>query len=156
MRTAALSGLCLLIGETGSLFSRPQKTVAKRNIMPNRYWPLKFERDSITRAATVVGFVAVFALYGLNLPWPAQGGVAYAGVDQWATTGPFGGDVEALAVDTTTSPSTIYAGTTGGGVFRSTNGGASWVLLNNGLVSGSFFFTDIVAMTVDLTTSPAT
>jgi len=40
--------------------------------------------------------------------------------------------VSALAIDPTT-PSTLYAGTNGGGVFRSTDSGANWNTVNNGL-----------------------
>jgi hypothetical protein len=46
-------------------------------------------------------------------------GVAHGGV--WTSTGPRGGIVRSLAVDPT-SPSTVYAGTSSGGVFKSTNG----------------------------------
>jgi disulfide bond formation protein DsbB len=43
-------------------------------------------------------------------------GVAQAGTDTWTSNGPFGGWIEALAIDPLT-PSTLYAGTSGGGVF---------------------------------------
>jgi hypothetical protein len=40
--------------------------------------------------------------------------------------------VLALAIHPIT-PSTLYVGTNGGGVFRSTTSGASWTAVNNGL-----------------------
>ena len=40
--------------------------------------------------------------------------------------------VQALAIDPS-SPSTMYAGTGGFGVFKSTDGGASWTAINTGL-----------------------
>ena len=43
----------------------------------------------------------------------------------WVSNGPYGGLVRALAIDPST-PSTLDAGTWGGGVFKSTDGGASW------------------------------
>ena len=43
----------------------------------------------------------------------------------WTSNGPEGGYIQALAIDPTT-PATVYAGTPGGGVFKSTDGGASW------------------------------
>jgi len=43
-------------------------------------------------------------------------GVAEAGRNVWTTGGPEGGDIRALAVDPVT-PTTLYAGTFGGGVF---------------------------------------
>jgi len=49
---------------------------------------------------------------------------------QWQhTTGPYGGLVRALAF----SGADILAGTGGGGIFRSSDNGASWTALNNGL-----------------------
>src|SRR5205823_5441696 len=46
-------------------------------------------------------------------------------------------DVSALAVDATTSPSTVYAGIeSGGSVFKTRNGGGSWSPLNAGLKYG--------------------
>lgn len=41
-------------------------------------------------------------------------------------------NVKALVVDPVT-PSTLYAGTSGGGVFKSTNGGTSWSEMNTGI-----------------------
>jgi len=48
--------------------------------------------------------------------------VAHGGVGLWTSNGPEGGNIQALAIDPHT-PTTLYAG---GGVFKSTNGGASW------------------------------
>jgi len=57
---------------------------------------------------------------------------AQAGINVWTSHGPYGGPVQALAIDPTT-PSTLYAGTWGGGVFHSTNGGGSWSPVKTGL-----------------------
>src|SRR5678815_1934026 len=46
--------------------------------------------------------------------------------------GPPAGTVKALAIDPST-PATVYAGTYSGGVFKSTDGGASWSAINSGL-----------------------
>jgi photosystem II stability/assembly factor-like uncharacterized protein len=48
--------------------------------------------------------------------------------------GPEGGNIKALAINPST-PSTLYAGTLGGGVFKSTNGGDTWGDVNTGLTS---------------------
>src|SRR5262249_59752951 len=53
----------------------------------------------------------------------AASGVARGAV--WTTHGPNGGRVNAIAVDPTT-PSTVYAGTDGGGFFKSLEGGDTW------------------------------
>ncbi len=48
-----------------------------------------------------------------------------------ATNGPFGGLVKSLAANSTT----LFAGTSNGGVFRSTDGGRSWQASNTGLTT---------------------
>src|SRR5205823_14592254 len=55
----------------------------------------------------------------------------HAGLNQWTSNGPEGGTVTALAIDPQT-PATLYAGT-GGGVFKSTDGGATWSASYTGL-----------------------
>jgi cysteine-rich repeat protein len=52
-------------------------------------------------------------------------------------------NVYALAIDPTT-PSTLYAGTNGGGVFQSTNSGASWSTASTGLDDP-----DVTALAID-------
>ena len=52
--------------------------------------------------------------------------------------GPYGGDVRTLIIDPKNS-ATVYAGTFDGGVFKSTNGGASWEKRNSGLTNLSVF-----------------
>lgn len=56
-----------------------------------------------------------------------------AGINVWTSIGPEGGVIYTLAIDPTT-PSTLYAGTTGG-LFKSTNSGGTWNAANNGLTS---------------------
>jgi len=55
-----------------------------------------------------------------------------AGTNVWTSHGPEGGHIVALAINPAT-PSTLYAGTGGGGVFKSTDSGASWLALNDRL-----------------------
>src|SRR2546425_19117 len=57
---------------------------------------------------------------------------AEAGVNVWTTNGPEGGSISALAVDPQT-PTTLYAGTTSAGVFKSIDGGTHWRAVNAGL-----------------------
>src|SRR5436309_6931479 len=59
-------------------------------------------------------------------------GVAAGGQNVWTSHGPEGGNIAALAIDPQT-PATLYAGTVGKGVFKSTNGGGSWSAINTGL-----------------------
>ena len=69
----------------------------------------------------------------------------------WISHGPEGGSILTLAVDATTSPSTVYAGMNGGGVFKTTNAGGSWSAVNTGLTD-----TFVTALAVDATTTPST
>ena len=47
-----------------------------------------------------------------------------AATDVWTNIGPEGGSITAMAIAPQT-PSTLYAGPWGGGVFKSTNGGGN-------------------------------
>ena len=51
--------------------------------------------------------------------------------------------VHALAIDPVT-PTTLYAGTDGGGVFKSTDGGGNWSAINTGLTN-----TYVYALAID-------
>ena len=68
----------------------------------------------------------------LTLLITSQAGTVSAGTNVWTSIGPEGGQISSLAIDPT-NPSTLYAGTWGGGVFKSTNGGAAWSAVNTGL-----------------------
>jgi photosystem II stability/assembly factor-like uncharacterized protein len=63
----------------------------------------------------------------LTLAAPAQ-----AGVNRWTPIGPEGGRISTLEVDPQSG--TVYAGTWGGDVFVSANGGASWQRRSRGLL----------------------
>ena len=79
----------------------------------------------------------------LTLLIASQPGPVSAGTGVWTSNGPEGGKIYDLAIDPAT-PGTLYAGTTGGGVFKSTNGGAAWSELNNGLTN-----TAVQALAID-------
>jgi hypothetical protein len=66
----------------------------------------------------------------------------------WTSNGPEGGTIRALAIDPVTT-ATVYTGT-GGGVFKTTDGGASWSPMNSGLTN-----TRVQALAIDPVT-PAT
>jgi photosystem II stability/assembly factor-like uncharacterized protein len=70
----------------------------------------------------------------LSLFVGVPGGVSnvLAGTDTWTTTGPGGGRILALAIDPET-PATVYAGTWGSGVYKSTDGGGTWDPAGSGL-----------------------
>src|SRR5262249_52508145 len=73
--------------------------------------------------------------------WEAvPSGVARGRINAWTPLGPDGGAVSAMAIDPTNS-AILYAGTYGedqenfggGGIFKSTNGGATWSSASVGL-----------------------
>ena len=59
---------------------------------------------------------------------------AYAAGRRWISNGPEMGIIKSLAIDPQT-PETIYTGTGGRGVFKSTDGGGIWTAVNSGLTS---------------------
>ena len=68
---------------------------------------------------------------------------ATAGVNRWTAIGPDGANVVALVIDPV-EPSTAFAGTTGSGILKTTDGGASWATANSGLST-----TDVIALAID-------
>ena len=72
-------------------------------------------------ATASVGAVVAAGLLYIGAPAAAD----------WTSIGPFGGSINALAVDPQT-PTTLYAGTSRG-VYKSTDGGTSWRAVNTGL-----------------------
>src|SRR5439155_27174535 len=92
-------------------------------------WADRVEGEMTIKSNSVLFVLAV-------LVWLGLAGSATAGVNTWTTTGPAAGRAQSLAVDPVTT-TIIYAGTDGGGIFRSTNGGASWTAINSGLSNAS-------------------
>ena len=79
---------------------------------------MRFHKGSAVRRLLAAAFILL-------------AGSAEAGTDQWTSNGPYGGLVRVLAVDPKIS-GTLYAADTGG-VFKSANGGASWVRSGAGI-----------------------
>jgi len=71
------------------------------------------------------------ALAGLRSGEPGPGGIM-----SWQSLGPanIGGRTRALVIDPT-NPDTMYAGGVSGGIWKSTDGGANWTLLDDLLVN---------------------
>ena len=76
-------------------------------------------------AFRMVILAALLTFFGTGLP------TLWAGSGKWTSIGPFGGTIQALAIDPHNS-TTLYAGTSSG-VFKSTDGGASWDNVNSAL-----------------------
>jgi len=70
----------------------------------------------------IIRFSFVFGLILTIVCLPREGS---AGINQWSSSGLNGKSITALAINPTT-PTTVYAGVGGQGVFKSVNGGASW------------------------------
>lgn len=74
-----------------------------------------------------------FSQWGLLLALAAScAPVARAGPGAWMSGGPWGGEIQALAVDPS-NPATLYAGTYYGGIFKSIDSGRSWSRASAGL-----------------------
>jgi photosystem II stability/assembly factor-like uncharacterized protein len=90
--------------------------------------------------------------YILDYPCGVQAGTAPptfqippvpAGVDHWTATGPDGANVVTLVVDPVV-PAIAFAGTTGSGVLKTTDGGASWATADAGLPTNN-----VLALAID-------
>jgi photosystem II stability/assembly factor-like uncharacterized protein len=87
-----------------------------------------------------IAIVCLLSLIALQT-FPEMGSsTVWAGNNKWTSIGPFNGAVQGLAIDPQ-NPSTIYAGA-GNGVFKSTDGGASWYRVNSGILSVSTLVID--------------
>ena len=69
-----------------------------------------------------------------------------AGVNHWTAIGPDGANVVTLTIDPIV-PTIAFAGTTGSGVLKTTDGGASWAPANAGLAT-----TNVLALAIDAAT----
>ena len=77
-----------------------------------------------------------FFLMGLFLLFAANN--SFSQGDFWEqTNGPLGGDILSLTIN---GDGHIFAGNRGGGVFRSTDNGDNWTVINTGLPDFTFVF----------------
>ena len=86
------------------------------------------------RGAPMAAFVTVVTMISTNAR------TTDAGIQQWTTGGPEGGNVKQLAVDAT-DPDTLYLA--GYGVWKTTDAGATWVRLTSGLASTGIWAVDV-------------
>src|SRR5262245_34064649 len=93
-------------------------------------------------------------LLSVALLWVSGARMVHAGNNVWTSLGPEGAIVNALALDPST-PTTLYAGTATGGVFKSTSGGSRWSAVNTGLPRNVYDDTLIVYVTA-LAIDPST
>jgi photosystem II stability/assembly factor-like uncharacterized protein len=75
--------------------------------------------------------------------WLVGSSSAKAGINVWTSIGLQGESINTLAIDPQT-PTTLYAGANGGGVFKSTDRGSSWSAINRGIT-----YTGINALAID-------
>ncbi len=120
---------------------RAQMTISREDAVSGQAsrGPRRPLRTNRNRACWLgrLALVAVAVLTGTT--WAS---VARAQGDTWISLGPEGGGIAAFAMDPVT-PTTVYAGT-GGGLFKSVDGGRSWTASNTGLTS-----TTVYALAVD-------
>jgi photosystem II stability/assembly factor-like uncharacterized protein len=72
-------------------------------------------------------FLSIAILLALS-----NSGLSSAQNPRWERLGPEGGKINVIAIDPIATQ-TIYAGTNGGGIFKSTDGAKSWAPINSGL-----------------------
>ncbi len=98
-------------------------------------------------SSKIMKLVFVFSIIFLTLVLTSCGGDGDSGTpgsefNYWLGPGPEGGNVFSLTIDPVNT-TTLYAGTIGGGVVKSIDGGANWTVINTGLT-----YTDIRALAV--------
>jgi photosystem II stability/assembly factor-like uncharacterized protein len=92
------------------------------------------------------GWLAALAAAATLAAAALAGAPLSAGVGAWTQVGPYGGRVNTLTFDPV-HPATVYAGTAGGGgAFKSTDRGVTWIPIHQGLLP---LFVDTVALVVD-------
>ena len=104
----------------------PRPTVGVRPLDPSLYLPALAQMRTMPRYSTATGAV-------LPSVEASQGDVAAgAALGRWANLGPAnqGGRTRALLIHPTT-PSVMYAGGVAGGVWKSTDAGASWTTVTD-------------------------
>ena len=91
-------------------------------------------KRSVTRLFTVALGVRTLRALTCAVLLVTSALTAHAGINVWTSHGPYStyGYLTWLVMDPST-PSTLYAWTEGGGVFRSTDSGGSWSQVNTGL-----------------------
>jgi photosystem II stability/assembly factor-like uncharacterized protein len=100
----------------------------------------------LTNPANPLGPVTIYAGTGEPTYWPGYGGIGVLkSIDSgatWNTTGTIGNQrFSAVLFDPTTvtanpATTTVYAGGTTGGLYKSTNGGGTWTLMLNKNIAG--------------------
>ncbi len=110
--------------DTGSTFILSVSSIAVDPLAPSRVFVAGFKTFACSPFCLPVAFMPV-ALRSLD------GGASWLSMDALA-----GNFVRAFAA-TSTLPSRVFAGTTGNGVFESSDGGATWAASNDGLGSAS-------------------
>src|SRR6476659_5841249 len=71
---------------------------------------------------------------------------ALAGTTSYGQGGPLGGDADSVVIDPL-NPNTLYASASGGGVYKSVDGGTNWTVSNSGLLN-----IDVRLVVIDPTT----
>jgi photosystem II stability/assembly factor-like uncharacterized protein len=89
---------------------------------------------SRTAASFLFRIFVILALLFVLVSFQGSVSKASAGSNVWTGNGPEGGTIQTLVIDPD-SPTTIYAGTSSGGVFKSVDSGNSWIAVNAGLSS---------------------
>ncbi len=110
-----------------------------------RFFHAAFEGSCMLSALRFSRRCSAFLLAITLLCFLGGASALFAQVPTWTSIGPEGGTIFGLAIDPTT-PTTLYAGTFGGVVFKSADGGSSWSAVTD--LTGK----SVLALAIDPTT----
>lgn len=127
-----------LAGPVRTAAAAEQGEFAQEDIEARQRWRLERRLGPDGRYDAMAPLRARLELAARTRPTQATGatGTTDAGIWNWDWLGPgnIGGRVRALVIHPTT-PNTMWAGTAGGGIWRTTNGGNSWFPMTDFLPS---------------------
>jgi hypothetical protein len=85
---------------------------------------------------TIIAFFAIPGQFGLRAAAPDPDGSWFADLE-WREIGPYRGGRSAAVAGIRTQPNVYYFGPTGGGVWKTIDGGNSWQNVSDGFFGGS-------------------
>ena len=98
---------------------------------------------SIKFPGCLAGALIVLSLFSIHSSIAQQGDERYYGALEYREIGPFRGGRSAAVTGVPGKPNLFYFGATGGGVWRTQDGGRNWENISDGFFGGSIGSIDV-------------